>query len=115
MSLRACSAGLLVLLLLAGCNDMGPLPPEEVSTPSLTLRNGGVGMNIAVGGVGMFTQPAAFSVNVPVANASDILEAYFYWSGRSFGTTPDLTIVINSTEYTGELRDSYPVNSGLRT
>ncbi len=108
-------SGLLVLFFVAGCNDMGPLPPDEMSTPSLALRNGAGPVNIAVGGVGLFSQPGTFTLNVPVGDAADILEAYFYWAGRSFGTTPDLTIVINGVEYTGDLRDGYLVNSGLRT
>lgn len=115
MKLRVFLPAVLALLFVAGCNDLGPMPPDEMSTPSLALRNGGMGINIAAGGVGLFSQPGTFSLNVPVANSADILEAYFYWAGRSYEGTPDLTIVINSTEYTGELRDSYLVNGGTRT
>jgi hypothetical protein len=78
----------------------------------MALRGVGGATNLAVGGTGLYVQPAAFSVDVPVAGVGDILSASFYWSGRGNTSTGDDTIVINGTEYTGTLLDSYELPSG---
>ena len=103
----------LFLFLLVGCGEEVPTAPESASGPF--LGRAGSNVSLVVGGVGLFSQPAGFNLDVPAGDASDILEASFYWSGRSFSSTPDPTIVINGTEYTGDLSSTYPVNGGYRT
>ncbi len=103
-------ASFLALPLMTGCLQQ-PVEPEA-SAPSLALRGAGGATNLAVGGTGLYTQPSSFSVDVSAASSDDILSAAFYWSGRGNTSAGDDTIVINGTEYTGTLLDSYELPSG---
>lgn len=49
------------------------------------------GKSVVTGGVGLITQPAQFSVYVPVADPGEIVSATFYWNVRVLSggaTTP---------------------------
>lgn len=91
-----------LLILAAGCSSDNPTTsdPRGRSLSAVTLADG---VSLVTGGVGLYSQPASFSVQIPVANASDIVQATFYWSGRANGSPSDPTIVINGTEHTGTL------------
>jgi hypothetical protein len=104
----------LCVMLAAGCAQQQPSTPDSTpgSTPASLLRSAGAGEDLTVGGVGLYVQPANFSVSIPVADGSAILWARFYWSGRSDTDAGDDTIVINGTEYTGTLLDKHQLLTG---
>jgi hypothetical protein len=117
MRTKTLFVGLLLVGLLAGCGERSPVGPDGSTTTAPVLApvvGDGVDIALTAGGAGLFSQPASFGLDVPVGDTSEILQAYFYWSGRSFASTGDPTIVINGTEYVGTVQDTYPVNSGLR-
>ena len=114
----------LCLALTVGCGDGGldPSRPASGSSDPGPYRASGVGggLGLVVDGVGLRTQPASFSVDVPVADASEVVAAWLYWSGRGGNNVGDDSIVINGMTYDGgttpavELASSYAVNSGAR-
>jgi hypothetical protein len=55
----------------------------------------------------LITQPAQFSVNVPVADPGEIVSATINWKGRALSGGGDNTIVINGTEYTGDVSSTF--------
>ncbi len=69
-------------------------PPAGISVES--------GSGIAVGGSGLFSQPAAFSVRVP--QGASVRQVLLYWEGQSSESEPgDDTIVVNGREVRGRL------------
>jgi hypothetical protein len=73
------AVGLLGLFLSLGCGDGTPSGPSSDSPRTLDgpfIARGTAGLGLVVGGVGLGTQPASFSVDVP-APVSDLVSATF--------------------------------------
>jgi PKD repeat protein len=119
----------IVAIALGACDDRAPLDPQAAAPASEgVLDETPVGdpprgefpanhhreilgefaaVNVAVGGVGLFAQPATLSLDVPVPKGGTIRQAWFYWSGRSLFPVSDDTIVIDGVEHTGTLLSSF--------
>lgn len=87
-----------------------PIDPRLLNVEKTSARIGdfGTGVNAATDAAGLREGAATVSVNVPVQAAEDILEAYFYWGGRTRRDFGDDTIVINGSEVTGDLTAAFP-------
>jgi hypothetical protein len=121
MNLGPLFAGVLIAALVVGCGERGPIGPPETTVQSgpsgAPVMGNGVDIDLVADGVGLFNQPAGFSLNVPVSDTSEIVQAHFYWSGRSRAAQlpgGDDTIVINGVEYTGDVQAAYLVNNETR-
>jgi hypothetical protein len=67
---------------------------ETLGPPSIPIA---AGNGVAVGGTGLFTQPASISVDVPVG--ASIEQVLLYWNGR--GDVLDDTIEVDGNSVTG--------------
>jgi hypothetical protein len=111
-SLTAIGA-ILALIALAGCGTDNPIstdvPIHSGSVPLGTASNED-GVSLVANGVGLMPGSGSFSLNVPVASSADILEAAFYWNGRSPNPAGDPDIVINGTNHSATLVTSFLIS-----
>ncbi|MFN8178727.1 MAG: SdrD B-like domain-containing protein [bacterium] len=91
----------LAALILGGCGEANVLGPDPQQAPSAPHGRTASHVDLVVAGMGLQFQPNVFTANIPVASASDIVEARFLWTGRATDATGDSTIVINGVERTG--------------
>ena len=117
-----------IALLLPACTERTPLDPANTGAPSVgesdddittsgidglvriesIFGDGDERIGVAAGGVGLRTQSAVLTLDVPAANDDAIQRAFFTWCGRSRSDEGDDTIVIDGTEYTGDLLAKFP-------
>ena len=92
-----------MVLATGGCLSDAILGPGE---PSLTSRSTAERQNLVVSGAGLMVQPTRIQADVPVQDASDIVEATFFWTGRASTPGGDDTILIDGVPRIGTLVDS---------
>ncbi|MFN0088730.1 MAG: LPXTG cell wall anchor domain-containing protein [Acidimicrobiales bacterium] len=95
------AAALALLLWSAGADAAAADGTETLGPPSVALAEGS---GVAVGGVGLFAQPASLTVEVPADAA--VRQVLLYWEaghrrGDASGELPDDTIRLNGAEVTG--------------
>jgi hypothetical protein len=107
---------LCALIVISGCGTDSTMPTQAGGADRSAMQGAASaasvvdGVDIVAGGVGLLSGSGSFSVNVPVASAAEIVEAGFYWSGRSFSSSGDPDIVINSTTYPATLVNSFLIS-----
>ncbi len=106
MNSKTIAGALATLFMVGGCGEDAALEPDILNSESIA-RFAVTGQNLAVAGAGLYLQPSAMPIYVPVTAPEDILEATFYWTGRSTDPGGDDTIAIDGVNYTGSLVASY--------
>lgn len=100
------------VVFVAGCGD-GLLGTDESSSTAIPFETLSTPRNVVVAAVGMETQPAQLTFQVPAATGADIVVAKLCWVGRGTNPAGDDRILVSGRWRTGTLLASLEVGGDL--
>ncbi|MBZ0269629.1 hypothetical protein K8I85_15870 [bacterium] len=111
MNRNLLAAVLLGAAFVTGCGD--DLMVNDGSSSAIPFETTATPRNVVVAAVGLETQPAQLTFQVPAASGADIVSAKFAWVGRGTNPLGDDRILVSGRWRTGTLVASYEVGGEL--